>query len=97
MTIEEAHRLVANLDYKEGHRKFAPKHALVQFNRTGEVVGVSRFKCTPDEVQQYEALAEHPGCLQIFSEPHWFSSPKDLQSRINEDLWLFSKMKQSSS
>lgn len=94
MMIEEAYRLVANLDYKESHRNFAPKHALVQFNRSGEVVGVSRFKSTPDEMQQYEALAKHPGCLQIFSEPHWFSSPEELQSRINEDLGLFSKMKQ---
>ena len=90
MNIEEAFRLVANLDFKESHRRYAPQYGLLQFNSTGEVVGFSRFKDYPDEIVQYQTLTSHPGCLQIFTVPTRFKTAEDLQRRINEDLWLFS-------
>ena len=93
MTINEAYRLVANLDYKESIRRFAPQHGLLHFNRNGDVESVYRYKTTPPEREKNQALAKHPGCLQIATTPHWFSSAKELQNRINQDLWLFSHMK----
>lgn len=93
MTLDEAFNLVANLDYKETHRRFAPQHGLLQFNRHGEVVSVRRFKYTPGEKEQHEALTEFPGCLQISTAPHWFGCPADLQRRISEGLGLFAHMK----
>ena len=93
MNISEAYKLVANLDYKETHRRYAPKRGLLQFNKHGEVVSIYRFKSLPTEQEKYDSLRKHPGCLQISTMPDWFSSPKELQARINEDLWLFAHMK----
>lgn len=93
MTIEEAYQLVANLDFKESHRRFAPQYGMLQFNHIGEVVSVYRFKRMPHEAEQHEALTKHPRCLQISTQPHWFASPVALQERINQDLWLFAHMK----
>ncbi len=96
MNIDRAYRLIANLDYKETHRRYAPQYGLLQFNRHGEVVNIYRFKSMPTEQEQYESLKKHPGCLQIFTESGLYSSPKELQDRINQDLWLFSHMKNQS-
>lgn len=96
MIIEDAFQLVANLDFEESHRRFAPQHGLLQFNRKGEVVSVYRYKSIPRELEQNEALSKHPGCLQISTMPHWFASPADLKKRIDKDLWLFVHMKERS-
>ena len=43
MRIEEAFRLVENLDYPDGlKRKFAPGFSLLQIARSGEIAGVER-------------------------------------------------------
>jgi hypothetical protein len=93
MTIDEAYSIVAQLAYKESHRNYKPKHGLLVFDRRGQVVSVEMYKRIPSEAQQDEHLSKHPRCLQIFTKPHWFGSPADLQARINEDLWIFKQMK----
>jgi hypothetical protein len=93
MTIEAAFELVKNLDYKETHRRFAPQHGLLHYNREGEVVGVYRYKTIPHEAEQNEALSKHPGCLQIATMPDWFESVSDLKARVSKDLWIFGHMK----
>jgi hypothetical protein len=93
MTIDEAFTLVKNFDYSLSRRRFAPKHGLVQFNSSGEIVSVYRFRETPHEKEQYEALAAHPGCLQISTMPDWFETADELKTRIERSLWLFSHMK----
>ena len=66
MKIEDAHKLVNNLDYEEGlKRKFSPMHSLIQLHRSGEIVKVYRFKKIPNEEQCTEALHGHPGTVQI--------------------------------
>ena len=93
MTIIEAFQLVANQDFKESHRRFAPQHGLLQFDRHGVVTSVYRFKAVPHEKEQCESLSKHPGCLQISTMPHWFATAEDLQKRIDRDLHLFAHMK----
>jgi hypothetical protein len=93
MTIEQAFVLVKNLDYKETHRRFAPQYGLLQFNSSGEVVSIYRYKTTPHEPEQFEAISKHPGCLQISTMPHWFETAQELQERIDKNLWIFAHMK----
>ena len=93
MTIEQAFVLVKNQDYKESLRRFAPQFGLLQFNRSGEVVSVYRFKTTPHEPEQNAALSKHPGCLQISTMPHWFSTPEELKARMDTAMWIFPHMK----
>jgi hypothetical protein len=93
MIIEEAFKLVKNLDYREAHRRFAPQHGLLQFNKEGEVVSVYRYKTTPDEPEQHEALSKHSGCLQISTTPDSFETAEDLRARIDKHMWLFARMK----
>lgn len=93
MTIEQAFELVANLDYKESHRRYAPQHGLLQFDRRGAVMGVYRFKKKPSETEQYETLEKHPGCLQFFTSPDSFANSAELKKRIDAGLWLFANVK----
>jgi hypothetical protein len=45
MSIDEAFKLIENLDFPEGlKRKFAPGYSLIQITRNGEIVCVERFK-----------------------------------------------------
>ena len=93
MTTQEAFQLVANLDFKESHRRYAPQYGLLQFNHLGEVVSVYRFKRIPHEAERYEALTKHPRCLQISTRLDWFADDAALQERIDKELWLFAHMK----
>jgi hypothetical protein len=96
MKLEEAYRLVSNLDFRKNLRRFAPKHSLILFDHRGEVVAVYRYKNVPDGMQQSSALKKHPGCLQIFGMPDWYASPQELQERIRSDLWIFAHMGRNS-
>jgi len=93
MTIEEAFRLVKNLDWKETHRRYAPQYGLLQFNCDGEVVSVYRYKKMPHEPEQHEALSRHPRCLQISTRPDSFATPEDLRARIVTGISVFARMK----
>lgn len=94
MTIDEAFRLIENLDHPEGlKRKFAPKYSLVQVNRDGDVVSVERFKELPTEAEQLAVLRRNRGCIQINGSPGMYASADAPRERISRSMWLFDKMK----
>jgi len=94
ISIEEAYQLVENLDYEKGlKRKFAPQYSLIQINRDGTVASVRRFKSVPTEDKQKASLRENPDTFQINGSPGMYESLEEFRERIEEDMWLFSKMK----
>ena len=94
MKIEVAHILVNNLDYDDGlKRKFSPRYSVIQLHRSGEIVGVYRFRDAPNEIQCAEALKKHPGTVQIPARVGTYPTVKALQTAIDESMWLFDKMK----
>ena len=95
MTINEAHRLVNNLDYEDGLRRtLSPRHSLIQVNRNGEVEAVYRFKHTPTEQQQYsEALSNHPKTIQIPARVGTYETIESLEAAIEKRMWLFEEKK----
>ena len=96
MTIEEAFRLVENLDYQEGlRRKFAPGFSLLQIDERGEIVAVERYKARPTEADQIELLNRFPRTVQIQGQPGLYSSWKELMQHVSDSMWLFDKMKPS--
>lgn len=96
MTIEEAFRLVENLDYKEGlRRKFAPGFSLLPIDERGEIVAVERYKARPTEVDQIELWKRFPRTVQIHGQPGLYSSCQELMQHVSDSMWLFDKMKPS--
>ena len=94
MRIEEAFRLVENLDYPAGlKRKFAPGFSLLQIARSGEIAGVERYKARPTEANQIEMLNRHPGTVQINGRPGMYESSQELQQHLIDSMWLFDHMK----
>ena len=94
MTIDEAFRLVENLDYPEGlKRKFAPGYSILQFDRTGEIVVVERYKSLPTEADRIELLKRFPRTVQISGMPGLYSSSEELTQHVRDSMWLFAKMK----
>ena len=86
MTIEEAFRLVENLDYQEGlRRKFAPGFSLLQIDKRGEIVAVERYKARPTEADQIELLNRFPRTVQINGKPGIYSSWKDLNPNYSRE------------
>jgi hypothetical protein len=97
MTIEEAFRLVENLDYPEGlKRKFAPGYSLLQIDKDGEIVVVERYKSRPTEADQIELLNRFPLTVQINGKPGLYSSSEELKQHVIDSMWLFDKMKPAS-
>lgn len=94
MNISEVVNLINNLDYEEGlKRKFSPQYSLMQLDRTGEIVAVYRFKTTPTEEQQLEALKTHRGTIQIPAMVGMFDTEVSLKARIKDSMSLFSHIK----
>ena len=94
MTVEEAFRLIENLDYEEGlRRRLAPSYSLLQINRDGEVVSVERFKESTTEVEQLALLKRHPRTIQLNGSPGMYASADELREHIQNSMWLFEKMK----
>ena len=94
MTVEEAFRLIENLDYAEGlKRSLAPSYSLLQINRDGDIVSVERFKEPSTEAEQIAALNRHPGTIQINGRPGMYASVEELREQIQKSMWLFAKMK----
>ena len=94
MRIEEAFRLVENLDYPDGlKRKFAPGFSLLQIARSGEIACVERYKARPTEANQIEMLNRHPGTVQINGRPGMYESSQELQQHVIDSMWLFDHMK----
>jgi hypothetical protein len=94
MTIDEAFRLIENLDYAEGlRRRLAPSYSILQINREGNVVSVERFKDPSTEAEQIAALNRFPGTIQINGRPGMYASADELRQRIQKSMWLFAKMK----
>lgn len=93
MTVEEAFRIVENLDHPEGlRRKLAPAYSLLQVNRDGEVVSVERFKALPTDSQKLAAPQKHRGCIQLNGNPGLYESVDDLRKEIDETMWLFDRL-----
>ena len=98
MSIEEAFILMENLDYPEGlKRKFAPGFSLLQIARSGEIVGVERYKVVPTEANQVEMLDRYPGTIQISGTPGLYVSSEELRQHVIDSLWLFKHMKENTS
>jgi hypothetical protein len=96
MTVDEAFRLIENLDYAEGlRRRLAPSYSLLQINRDGDIVSVERFKEPTTEAQQLALLKRHPGTIQINGRPGMYASVDDLREHVRGSMWLFSKMKRA--
>ena len=94
MRIEEAFRLIENLDYPDGlKRKFAPGFSLLQIARSGEIASVERYKGRPTEANQIEMLNRHPGSVQINGRPGMYESSQELQQHVIDSMWLFKHMK----
>jgi len=94
MRIEEAFRLIENLDYPDGlKRKFAPGFSLLQIARSGEIASVERYKGRPTEANQIELLNRHPGTIQISGIPGLYVSSEELRQHVIDSLWLFERMK----
>ena len=93
MNLKEAMITINNLDVAGLKRKFRPKHSLIQINRKGEIIGVYKFKETPSEEQQLEALNKHPGTVQIPAREDTYENEQELKDAIKETMWLFDKMK----
>ncbi len=94
MKIEEAFRLIENLDYPDGlNRKFSPGFSLLQIARTGEIACVERYKARPTETEQIEMLDRHPGTIQISGIPGLYVSSEELRQRVIDSMWLFEHMK----
>jgi len=90
MTSEEAFQLIENLDYPEGlKRRFAPGHSLININRNGEVVNLSRFKNLPTEEEQRALLQRFPDCMQIFGSSGMYATVDEFHERIHRSLHLF--------
>jgi hypothetical protein len=93
MTSEEAFQLIENLDHPEGlKRKFAPGHSLINVNRNGEIVNLSRFKHMPTEEEQSAQLQRFPDCMQILGSPGMYSTADEFRERIQRSLPLFGKL-----
>ncbi|OHX35726.1 hypothetical protein BJL95_16050 [Methylomonas sp. LWB] len=93
MNISEAVRIINNLDYEEGlKRKFAPQHSLMQLDRNGDIVAIYRFKKSPTEEEQVEALKKHRGTVQIPAMPGMFDTVAALQARISKSMPVFSSL-----
>jgi hypothetical protein len=93
MTLEEAIALINNLDFKETHRRYAPQHGLLLFDRTGQVVAVYRYKETPDESEQCRTIKQHGGCVQISTWPGLYATAGALRKRIDQSMDVFALMK----
>ncbi len=94
MTIEEAFRLVENLDFPEGlKRKFAPGFSLLLIDSLGEIVVVERYKSLPTETDQIELLNRFPRTVQINGKPGLYTSSDELRQHVSDSMWLFDKMK----
>jgi len=94
MRIEEAFRLIENLDYPDGlKRKFAPGFSLLQIARSGEIASVERYKGRPTEANQIEMLNRHPGSVQINGRPGMYESSQEFQQHVIDSMWLFKHMK----
>ena len=94
MNICEVVHLINNLDYEKGlKRKFGPKYSLMQLDRSGEIVAVYRFKDSPSEEQQLNALKRHRGTIQIPAMVGMFDTIEALEIQIKKSMLLFSVMK----
>ena len=94
MEISEAFFLINNLDYEEGlKRKLAPKHSLVQLNRNGKIEAVYRYKYIPTEFQYTYVAKLYPRTIQLPTYADSYEAVEEFQARIDDSMWLFSKMK----
>lgn len=93
MDICDAFCLINNLDYEKGlKRKFGPKYSLMQLDKRGDIVAVYRFKNSPTEKQQLDALKSHSGTIQIPAMVGMFNTMEELEIRVEKSMSLFSKM-----
>jgi len=94
MSIEDAFELINNLDVPDGlRRRLAPQHSLIHINRKGEIASVVRFKHSPSEGEQLDALNKAPRCVQIIGVPGMYATLPEFRSRIEESMFLFDHMK----
>ena len=93
MNLNEALKIINNLDVSGLKRKLRPKNSLIQINRKGEIEGIYKYKEYPSEEQQLEALNKHPGTLQIPATEGTYQSEQELKNAIRKRMWLFDKMK----
>ena len=93
MDLEKAIIVLNNLDVSGLKRKLRPKHALIQVNREGEIVGIYKYKENPSTTQQLEALKKHPSSIQIPAEEGLYENEQKLKDAIAKRMWLFDKIK----
>jgi hypothetical protein len=88
MTIEEAFRLINNLDFPEGlKRKFAPGYSLIHINEFGEIVAVERYKSAPlmaEEIELFKRFPPPRRTVQITAVPGMYSSIDELKERVRD-------------
>lgn len=84
MTLDQAFKLLNNLDVREPLRKFSPQWSTVAVDMSGEIVDVIRHKGQPTLALNYEHMLKHPKTVQFTAWPGRFESIDDLDKEIKE-------------
>lgn len=89
-SIEEAHELINNLDWREATRSFAPEWAIVVVDEQLRIVAVKRFKHKPEAHEVDSLMSGFPMCAYFYTQPGMYPSHESLRRKVDRCAEAFS-------
>jgi hypothetical protein len=81
MTLEEAFRLINNLDVREALRRHAPQWSTVVVSETEEILDIIRHKEEPTPELHLKHMKKYPTSAQFTAWPGRFDTVEELRKQ----------------